>query len=98
MTERSGSVPGRFRGLGEGVEVSTEKERRIREELQKRWPASRVERIWNLYLEIKQGKKKVVADLIENEKVDAGTLESVGLINFSSRDHHSETKITLAPF
>jgi len=60
----------------------SEKEKEVEQALLKQWPPGRALRIWNLYLSIKGGKKKTVANLQQCELDDIDILWEKGLIYY----------------
>lgn len=75
----------------------TEKEKAVYEHLKKRWPPGKVKLIWALYLEIKEGKKKVFSDLTMDDRMLYTILEEQELIQLSDFFIKNETTLTALP-
>jgi hypothetical protein len=62
----------------------SDKEKAAYVSILKKLPAAKATRIWNLYLAIRAGRKRVVADLNKEERRDVVTLWEAHLIRYES--------------
>lgn len=74
----------------------TEKENIILEEMILGWPEEAA-RLWDLYLAIKTGRKRIVADLTGADREDIFILERKDLIEFEEKSFRNRSRILPKP-
>jgi len=74
----------------------SEKENMILEEMVLGWPEEAT-RLWDLYLAIKAGRKKRVADLTAADREDIFLLEKKDLIEFEEKSFRNRSRILPKP-